>query len=64
MVLNAFLAAGEKFDTAVKRQIVKDFFTNQSADDIEFACSFPLNSRLLLPVLTEWCAENPAQGWI
>ena len=62
--LNTFLAACGNVDTASKRQIVKDFFTNQSADDIEFACSFPLNSRLLFPVLTEWCAENPAQGWI
>ena len=62
--LNTFLAACEKFDTASKRQIVKDFFTNQSAEDIEKAFSFPLNSRLLFPVLAEWCAENPAQSWI
>ena len=62
--LNAFLAACEKFDTVAKRQIVKDFFTNQSAEDIEIACSFPLNSQLLFPVLAEWCAENPAQSWI
>ena len=62
--LNAFLAACEKFDTVAKRQIVKDFFTRQSAEDIENACSFPLNSQLLFPVLTEWCAENPAQSWI
>ena len=62
--LNAFLAACEKFDTVAKRQIVKDFFTNQSAEDIEKAFSFPLNSQLLFPVLAEWCAENPAQSWI
>ena len=62
--LNAFLAACEKFDTVAKRQIVKDFFTRQSAEDIEIACSFPLNSQLLFPVLAEWCAENPAQSWI
>ena len=63
-VLNAFLAACVKFDTASKRQLVKDFFTNQSAEDIEIACSFPLNSQLLFPVLAKWCAENPAQSWI
>ena len=62
--LNTFLAACGNVDTASKRQIVKDFFTNQSAEDIENAFSFPLNSRLLFPVLTEWCAENPAQSWI
>ena len=62
--LNAFLAACEKSDTVAKRQIVKDFFTRQSAEDIEIACSFPLNSQLLFPVLAEWCAENPAQSWI
>ena len=62
--LNAFLAACVKFDTVAKRQLVKDFFTNQSAEDIEKAFSFPLNSRLLFPVLAEWCAENPAQSWI
>lgn len=62
--LNTFLAACGNVDTDSKRQIVKDFFTRQSAEDIEFACSFPLNSRLLFPVLAEWCAENPAQSWI
>ena len=62
--LNAFLVACEKFDTVAKRQLLKDFFTNQSAEDIEIACSFPLNSQLLFPVLAEWCAENPAQSWI
>ena len=62
--LNTFLAACGNVDTASKRQIVKDFFTNQSAEDIEIACSFPLNSQLLFPVLAEWCAENPAQSWI
>jgi hypothetical protein len=62
--LNAFLAACEKFDTVAKRQIVKDFFTNQSAEDIENACSFPLNSRLLFPVLQAWCAENPTESWV
>ena len=62
--LNAFLAACEKFDTVAKRQIVKDFFTNQSAEDIEKAFSFPLNSQLLFPVLAEWCAENPGDSWI
>ena len=62
--LNAFLAACEKFDTVAKRQIVKDFFTRQSAEDIEIACSFPLNSQLLFPVLAEWCAENPGDSWI
>ena len=35
--LNAFLAACEKSDTVAKRQIVKDFFTRQSAEDIEKA---------------------------
>ena len=62
--LNTFLAACGNVDTASKRQIVKDFFTRQSAEDIEIACSFPLNSQLLFPVLAEWCAENPAQSWI
>ena len=62
--LNTFLAACGNVDIASKRQIVKDFFTRQSAEDIEKAFSFPLNSRLLFPVLTEWCAENPAQSWI
>ena len=62
--LNTFLAACGNVDTASKRQIVKDFFTRQSAEDIEIACSFPLNSQLLFPVLGEWCAENPAQSWI
>ena len=57
--LNTFLAACGNVDTASKRQIVKDFFTRQSAKDIENACSFPLNSQLLFPVLAEWCAENP-----
>ena len=62
--LNAFLAACEKFDTVAKRQLVKDFFTRQSAEDIEKAFSFPLNSQLLFPVLAEWCAENPGDSWI
>ena len=62
--LNTFLAACGNVDTASKRQIVKDFFTRQSAEDIEIACSFPLNSQLLFPVLTEWCAENPGDSWI
>ena len=62
--LNVFLAACGNVDTASKRQIVKDFFTRQSAEDIEIACSFPLNSQLLFPVLAEWCAENPGDSWI
>ena len=62
--LNTFLAACGNVDTASKRQIVKDFFTRQSAEDIEIACSFPLNSQLLFPVLAEWCAENPGDSWI
>jgi hypothetical protein len=62
--LNTFLAACGNVDTASKRQIVKDFFTRQSAEDIEKAFSFPLNSQLLFPVLAEWCAENPADSWI
>ena len=61
--LNIFLAACGNVDTASKRQIVKDFFTRQSTEDIEIACSFPLNSQLLFPVLAEWCAENPADSW-
>ena len=62
--LNTFLAACGNVDTASKRQIVKDFFTNQSAEDIEFAYSFPLNSQLLFPVLQAWRAEEPAESWI
>ena len=45
--LNAFLAACVKFDTVAKRQIVKDFFTNQSAEDIEIACSAEKNRQFL-----------------
>ena len=62
--LNVFLAACGNVDTASKRQIIKDFFTRQSAEDIEIACFFPLNSQLLFPVLAEWCAENPGDSWI
>ena len=62
--LNTFLAACGNVDTASKRQIVKDFFTRQSAEDIEFAYSFPLNSQLLFPVLQAWLAEEPAESWI
>ena len=55
--LNVFLAACGNVDTASKRQIIKDFFTRQSAEDIEIACY----SQLLFPVLAEWCAENPGE---
>ena len=36
--LNTFLAACGNVDTVSKRQIIKDFFTRQSAEDIEIAC--------------------------
>ena len=52
--LNTFLAACGNVDTASKRQIVKDFFTRQSAEDIEIACSFPLNRQFLYLPHSGW----------
>ena len=62
--LNAFLEDCKKLDLDAERKVVADFFKRLDADDRAFTYSFPLNSKLLFPVLQAWRAEVPAESWI
>lgn len=61
--LNDFLNNCEKLDVGGQRKVITDFF-QQNNETRDLAYSFPLNSRLLFPVLQAWCAENPTESWI